>query len=800
MTSDHFAKETQHGRSVDRPTSLLLPASVVPRQLPRAVSPCRWELYSMNDPPLTKLPPGPDLTGCEREPIHSPSAIEPNGAILVIDENTLTILQTSSNILPFLDVAPEALLGMPLTQVFRPDVVSQLLSGTKGDGDKHYVGGLTTHTGVFLDALVHRYQGMLIIELEPGCPLTVPSSNTFESLTTVMAELSGRLSLRDLCQRVAVRVRSITGFDRVMVYRFLEDDTGCVVAEDTRGDMVPYLGLRYPASDIPAQARRLYLLNMLRLKADVNTPVVTLLPSVNPLTGTVLDMTYCVLRAMSPVHVEYLRNMGVVASMSISIVKEDKLWGLIACHHDEAKIVAQPMRITCELLARVFASHIAKAEQESDRAHVAALIALTGRIEARMRKDRDVVAALSLVGDDVAAIIGAQGCAFLIRGAIVLLGTTPNQAQVEALGTWLSFNQREHLLSAERLSAIYASASEFDTIASGLLSVRIALGSPDFVLWFRPPITRVITWAGDPDKPVEETEVGTRISPRRSFAKWQQTFHDSSEQWAATDRTFASTLRPVIAETLFLRMNEEVVRLNLELLRSNSELSSFAYSASHDLQEPLRTIRVYAQLVSQRAGPNLDPESRSFLATIESAASRMGILITALLGYSQLGGIEKRNTKPVNLEHVLERVVINLDAQIRQSRAAVTRDSLPVIFSDEDQMVQLLQNLIGNAIKYRGEHSPRVHLSARLENDKWLFCVQDNGQGFDATKAAFIFEPFKRLHGREVPGNGIGLATCKRIVESCDGRIWAESEGKDQGAKFWFTLPVTAGQSKSALV
>ncbi|MEP6539925.1 MAG: hypothetical protein ABJF23_31650 [Bryobacteraceae bacterium] len=205
----------------------------------------------------------------------------------------------------------------------------------------------------------------------------------------------------------------------------------------------------------------------------------------------------------------------------------------------------------------------------------------------------------------------------MIRGEIILLGTTPDHAQVEALSVWLNFNQREQLFSTERMSTVYAKAGEFDNVASGLLSVRVALGSPDFVLWFRQSVTHEITWAGDPNKPVEMTDLGERISPRRSFAQWKQTFDDRSEPWTKSDRTFASALRPVIAETLFLRMNEEVLRLNLELERSNAELASFTYSASHDLQEPVRTIRVYTQLVSQRAGPGMEPESRSFLATIE---------------------------------------------------------------------------------------------------------------------------------------------------------------------------------------
>jgi light-regulated signal transduction histidine kinase (bacteriophytochrome) len=194
----------------------------------------------------------------------------------------------------------------------------------------------------------------------------------------------------------------------------------------------------------------------------------------------------------------------------------------------------------------------------------------------------------------------------------------------------------------------------------------------------------------------------------------------------------------------------------------------------------------------------MEPESRGFLATIEEAATRMANLISALLSYSQLGGIEKRSSKPVNLGHVFDRVLINLDAQVRQTGAIVTHDALPVVLSDDDHMVQIFQNLIGNSIKYRGERAPRIHVSARLENHEWLLCVRDNGQGFDFKNSDLIFEPFKRLHGREVPGNGIGLATCKRIVEISNGRIWAESDGKDKGAKFWFTLPATNDQYKTA--
>lgn len=740
-----------------------------------------------------------DLTACEREPIHIPGAIEPNGAMLVIDEPRLTILQASSNVLPLLGLPPESLLGMPLADLFSQKDLDHLIAGTAGEGKRHYVHHVqTTHTETPYDALVHRYHGLLIVEIEPTLTADAAGQSMCESLTDAIAELDAPLPLPALCERVAACVRRFTGFDRVMVYRFLNDDTGEVIAENKREDLIPYLGLRYPASDIPPQARRLYLLNTLRLKTDVNARSAVLIPELNPFTGAPLDMTFCILRSMSPVHVEYLRNMGVAASMSISIVKDGRLWGLIACHHAQAKLVPHPVRLPCEVLARVFSSHIAAAEAEGQRASATALQELNQRMQERMRRLRNAVSALSEGNDDIIRAIGAQGSAISIGGKLILSGITPARPQVEELLNWLGIHQQQHVFDTERMVNHYPKAAEFANIACGLLSMRVALNGPDFVLWFRPSIVQVIRWAGNPDKPVEETEAGKRISPRRSFEQWKQTLHDSSQPWTDAEHTFAATLRPEIAATLLLQLNEEILHLNAELARSNVELDTFAYTASHDLQEPVRTIRVYAQMMTLRAGRELSPESRGFISTIEESAGRMANLISGLLSYSTVGGSEPRVNTAVSLDEVLRWVLTGMDGQIRESGALITHDVLPVIFSDQEHMGRLLQNLISNAVKYRrSDVPPRIHLSSKLQGDTLLVSVQDNGQGFDPAQANAIFVAFKRLHGREVPGSGIGLATCKRILQIHNGRIWAESAGQNQGATFWFTLPNLTAASQS---
>ena len=738
----------------------------------------------------------PDLTSCEREPIHLLGEIEPNGCMLIVSSHDLVVLQASSNTLSVFGAAPEALLGMNLKEVFSPDNAERIVTGISGDLNRRYVNGLRSVFGeTEFGALIHRQNGLLIIELEPypTAATRVAEPDVYAALTDALTEIDASLPLVDLCQRVATRIRHLTGFDRVMIYRFLKDDSGCVIAEQKREDLLPYLGLRYPASDIPAQARRFYLINTLRLKADVNAPTAVLVPPLNPVTGTTVDMTVCILRAMSAVHVEYLRNMNVAASMSISIVMDGRLWGLIACHHCDAKLVPHSTRITCDVLARVFSSHIAAAEQRDEQSYANALEELTENIEQQLRSGHDVAATLNETAENLLAVIGATGCIFTIRGKIVSFGITPNPAQVDALLDWLGVNQREHVLTSERLASINPAAEEFSDLICGLMSIRIALGGTDFVVCFRPPIVQVVTWAGNPDKPMHETEAGLRLSPRRSFEQWKQIFRDTSEPWSDRERKFASTLRPIIAEMLFLQLNEEIVRLNVELARSNVELESFSYTASHDLQEPVRTIRAYAQLLARTTSTDPKSESRVLIKTIEDSAARMGSLINSLLIYSHLGGSLRRENVPVNLEEVVRWVLTSLGEQIREAGAVITYDSLPFISSDLDYMEQLFQNFISNSLKYRQPDVPlRIHISSYSEHNSAFLSVHDNGQGFDQKYAEMIFAAFKRLHGREVPGHGVGLATCKRIVELHNGRIWAESAGLNSGATFWFTLPISA--------
>jgi light-regulated signal transduction histidine kinase (bacteriophytochrome) len=232
-----------------------------------------------------------------------------------------------------------------------------------------------------------------------------------------------------------------------------------------------------------------------------------------------------------------------------------------------------------------------------------------------------------------------------------------------------------------------------------------------------------------------------------------------------------------------------VVARHAELLeRTNAELRQFAHGASHDLREPLRTISVYSDLLKRDSEIRLQGKSAEYLEFIAGSARRMSQLVDALMEYSMAGDATANPPGVVQMDEILRTTLLNLSGSIAESQALITNDQLPCVVGDEVHLGQLMQNLIGNALKYRGNEAPRIHVSARRQPEEWVFSIADNGQGIAAPYQAQVFNLFTRLHGQNYPGSGIGLATCRRIVERYRGRIWVESE-ENRGSTFFFTLP-----------
>jgi light-regulated signal transduction histidine kinase (bacteriophytochrome) len=739
----------------------------------------------------------PDLSECAREPIHVPGAVQPHGFLLALRPEDGTIVQVSANVAAYCGLEASALVGRGIDTLLAPadaTVVRQALAAQPEDQDPVYLA--TFRLPVYrppLNALLHRSNSRALLEFEPAqSEQAVSFHHLYQSVHGAVAKLQGAPTVDALCTRVAAEVRRVTGFDRVMVYRFHPDWHGEVVAEDKAAGLPPFLALHYPASDIPEQARRLYELNRTRLIPDVTYTPAALLPARTPPT----DLSHAVLRSVSPVHVEYLRNMGVASSMSVSVLREGRLWGLIACHHRTPRFVPYDARAACDLIAQVLALQLSARETAQEVEHRIRLKSAQTRLLQHMAAETDFVTGLERGGAELADYVTAGGAALYFGGRTVLVGATPAREQVEGLIDWLAQGPvattvEQELFHTDALPAHYAPAASFKGVAAGLLAVSVSRVHRSYVLWFRPEAERTVNWSGDPHRPAT-VDGRRRLHPRHSFELWKETVRGRSPPWQPAELDAARELRQALVG-IVLKKAEEVGQLVGALERSNRELEAFSYSISHDLRAPFRHIAGFAELLQKRsaaAGVAMDETSKRYVNTIADSARYAGNLVDSLLSFTQIGRTPLRQAT-VDLDALVARVRSEVEPEAAGRTVEWEVGRLPAVRADVTMLHTALRNLLGNAIKYtRGREPARVAVTARDADDGQVqISVADNGVGFDMKYAEKLFGVFQRLHRPEdFPGTGIGLANVKRIVERHGGRVWAHAE-PGKGATFSFTLP-----------
>ncbi len=466
-------------------------------------------------------PTAPDLSVCSREPIHIPGSVQPHGVLLSIRPRDRVVLQVSANAASLLGAAPDALLGNPLPPALEPALRELALPV------------LVDLPGGRCAAAARSSGNRLLVEVEPVRQTREEAAGTFAALQAALERLD-RASGDELLQRVAEEFQRLTGFERVMVYRFDRDWHGEVVAECVDAGFDSFLGLHYPASDIPAQARALYTRGWLRLIPDARATPSPLVPLLDPETAQPLDLSDAALRSVSPVHIEYLHNMGVLASMSVSILPRGRLWGLVSCHQMSApRHVPRSIRAACEVLCRTLSGRIAVAEQTAREAERARQSAAQARILERTGSSGNHLERLA-ADEELLSLVGATGAAVSTAGGrqIYSSGETPPAAFVQELVAWLRAHKIERAFTTDALPERFPPAAAYAGIASGLLAAPIAAERGEWLLWFREERVRGVSWAGNPDKPVEPT--ATRISPRKSFDAWKQTVRGTSDPWPET--------------------------------------------------------------------------------------------------------------------------------------------------------------------------------------------------------------------------------------------------------------------------
>jgi light-regulated signal transduction histidine kinase (bacteriophytochrome) len=485
-----------------------------------------------------------DLSNCEREEIHLAGSIQPHGALLVVSEPDHRVIQASANAAEFLNL--KQVIGTRLVDL-DGDLELRILPhlDPTSQGMPIAVRCRIGSPSAEFDGLLHRPPtGGLIIELERAGP----SVDLSRQIASALEKIRTASSLRALCDEAATLFQDRTGYDRVMIYRFDDEGHGEVFSERRRPHLEAYLGNRYPATDIPQMARRLYERTRVRVLVDVNYEPVPLQPRLSPLTGRDLDMSLCFLRSMSPIHLQYLKNMGVGATLVVSLVVGGKLWGLVACHHYEPRFIHFELRSVCELLAEAIATRIAALESFAQSQSEIFVQRLEQRMIEAISREGDWRAGIFDNSQSILQPLGASGSALIYEGQVISSGEVPGTQEIRELGNWLDERRSTAVLAIASLRLEFPQFAGITKVASGLVATAISNNPGEYLIWFRPERIRTVTWGGDPLKPFVIGDDPSDLSPRRSFAQWHQLVEGTSDPWTPADIAAARLIGQTVAD------------------------------------------------------------------------------------------------------------------------------------------------------------------------------------------------------------------------------------------------------------
>jgi chemotaxis family two-component system sensor kinase Cph1 len=729
---------------------------------------------------------------CERQPIHNLGFIQPHGVLMSLNLLDLKILQVSRNTNEIMGIESKNFFGQSLNQFLEPSQQKKLQQYIQEDNFNFASPLKITLNNVELNAIIHlNVHGFLIVELEPiNKKSNFNLVKFYQDIRITITKIHQAVTLKQMCSILVKQLRKMLDFDRVLVYKYDQDWHGVVIAEDKEEQIESYLGLHYPATDIPTPARELYIKNWVRYIPNIDYQPTEIIPLSDPIANMPLDLTYSVLRGVATCHREYMQNWGVKTSMSISLLQQNKLWGLIAFHNYSLKSIPYEIRQACELIGQVVSLELlAKDDQEGYQYKLSLKERVSTLIKASSEQD-NLVNSLASKPQDFLGLTNATGGVICLNNQQQLIGKTPSFLDLNDLIIWLKYNLKEQMFSTDSLAKYqYPHAEKLKDTASGILAMCLGNNWDDYIIWFRPEEIKEINWAGNPyNSYYEETEENgdIKLCPRSSFEIWKEQVALKSFPWLSCEIEAVKELRNALIN-LILRKANEIAKLAEELKRSNAELQQFAYVASHDLQEPLNQVISYVQLLEMRYQDQLDNKAKDFIGFAVDGVTQMQQLIDDLLAYSRLGSRAKEFA-PTDLNKILQRVLTNLQIKIEDSQAVINYNSLPIVYGDDTQLMQLWQNLITNALKFKSNQPPEINIRIEEQDKFWLFSIQDNGIGMEQKFSERIFVIFQRLHTKdEYPGTGIGLTICKKIVERHGGKIWVESE-LNQGSTFYFTI------------
>lgn len=659
-----------------------------------------------------------DTDACAREPIHIPGSIQPHGLMLVSERTTQEVRYCAGDAEAFLGAAP---VGRALGDVLGDDVAARIAQATHSAAIGGYVGRIARAERAF-DVVARLSGDWLVVEIEPAAAEVASSAAVLSQLTSAAAAFERTPDLKALAARAAVEFRRLTGFDRVMIYRFLEDEAGAVLAEDVVEGMPSFLNHRFPGSDIPAQARALYVRNRVRVIPDVAYAPAQLRPAWRE--AEPLDMSDCALRSVSPVHMQYLRNMGVGASASVSIVKDGALWGLIACHHRTPMLMPYDVRVAASALADGLGRQIrAKEEADIGRQRIR-LRDLEDALHARFRSVGGLETDLSASLPELQRLLDADGVAALRGANVHRSGVCPANQDIRRLveevmaapdASWVTDN----------LAADWADGDRLRESASGVLGVVVDAAEPFVLLWFRAEQIQEVEWAGNPHK-AASAGPGGLLTPRASFEAWRETVRGRARPWRPAEVEAATR----VGESLRVeRVRRTLQILNRDLQHALESKDGLLQQKEMLLKEVNHRIQNSLQLVSSFLGLQVRASAEPELhAAFEEARRRLSAVALVHRRLYRADQIEE-----IDFGRYVEELVADMGLSMGAEWADHIRVEAETVVIPTDRAVTfalVLTELIINAQKYAYAGAPgSVLVKAVANGDRLRVEVSDNGVG-----------------------------------------------------------------------
>ncbi len=733
------------------------------------------------------------LQHCANEPIHIPNCIQPHGLLFVTLESSDEVVQVSENVIQHLDISAKECIGRNLNDIIGADNLSTINKAIREADLAPYKFTSVMLGGKPYDAVVHFSRHYKVIEFEPKLVTADRDvlQQVYEDLRNYSIEAQQAFEIESLYKLIVTHVRNITGFDRVKLYKFDESWNGSVVAECCADYMPSYLGLHFPASDIPEQARRLYSINYLRLIPDIRYKPSPLYPHIIEGARKPLDMSHSILRSVSPVHLQYLENICVEASMSISIMQDGKLWGLIACHHKTSLYLQHSIRVLCEIIAHIFSAKLTTMRRSRDnRKHELRKLLIE---KLSLASGMDTFELTVARNSEVAMqAMDADGIAIFSDGKFWYFGETYDQECMETLAAWYRKYGNKSVVHTSYIGDYFKHEPVLKDLTGGALFVPIGMYSEDIAIWFRKARAKSVNWAGNPEKPVAQTKAGYRLTPRSSFELWQTTVKGHCKNWTFTDIETAESIAQIILENS---------KIHADI--ANRAKTDFLSNMSHELRTPLGAIISIIQVLNR--DKTLNADQKKLISNLEVSSESLFNLINDLLDISKIEANEfSLEVVPFKVAELVEdvRSIMSVKASEKNLQLGINYQAAKdfEFHGDKTKIKQVLFNLVNNAIKFteRGFVNLFASISDSMHPEIKILNLEviDSGIGIEEAKLEAIFDKFiqadsstARIYG----GTGLGLSICKSIVHLMGGDIIVTSK-VGLGSNFKVSLPLPCKQ------